>query len=176
MSFSVVTREDMEALRAIVGQENYLWGAEISPDYAHDELGGVERMPDLLLRVHSTEEVSRISYCPRYIPPKHRLPRLSVLPTAASWIPRTPDATRSPFRNITLVTPSGCRISSPAYTVNSTPSRGSLRYRNKDFTKDLTLSPGVQPSRISPSLSSLTRPVTKGVSKRILVSSGMEPF
>lgn len=60
MSFSVVTREDMEALRAIVGQENCLWGAEISPDYAHDELGGVERMPDLLLRVHSTEEVSRI--------------------------------------------------------------------------------------------------------------------
>ena len=50
----------MEALRAIVGQENCLWGEEISPDYAHDELGGVERMPDILLRVHSTEEVSRI--------------------------------------------------------------------------------------------------------------------
>lgn len=60
MSFSVVTREDMEALRAIVGQENCLYGAGISPDYAHDELGGVERMPDLLLRVHSTEEVSQI--------------------------------------------------------------------------------------------------------------------
>ena len=60
MSFSVVTRENMEALRAIVGQENCLWGEEISPDYAHDELGGVERMPDILLRVHSTEEVSRI--------------------------------------------------------------------------------------------------------------------
>lgn len=60
MSFSVVTREDMEALRAIVGQENCLYGAGISPDYAPDELGGVARRPDLLLRGQSTEEVSQI--------------------------------------------------------------------------------------------------------------------
>lgn len=60
MSYGTLTQRDIEALRAIVGGENCLWGEEISPDYAHDELGGVNRMPEVLLRVHSTQEVSQI--------------------------------------------------------------------------------------------------------------------
>lgn len=35
-------------------------GEEISPDYSHDELGGVRSVPDVVLRVESAEEVSRI--------------------------------------------------------------------------------------------------------------------
>ena len=35
-------------------------GEEISPDYFHDELGGVRSVPDVVLRVESAEEVSRI--------------------------------------------------------------------------------------------------------------------
>lgn len=60
MSYEAVTQRDIEALEAIVGRENCLTGGEIGPDYGHDELGGVERMPDVLLRVHTTQEVSRI--------------------------------------------------------------------------------------------------------------------
>ncbi|MBQ4161018.1 MAG: FAD-binding oxidoreductase, partial [Clostridia bacterium] len=32
----------------------------INPDYAHDELGGIEKLPEVLVRVHTTEEVSEI--------------------------------------------------------------------------------------------------------------------
>lgn len=70
MSYGTLTQRDIEALRAIVGGENCLWGEEISPDYAHDELGGVNRMPEVLLRVHSTQEVSQIMGYAN----QHRLP------------------------------------------------------------------------------------------------------
>ena len=55
-----VTDSDIAALRAIVGQTEVLVGAAISPDYAHDELGGISCMPEVLVRVHSTEEVSAV--------------------------------------------------------------------------------------------------------------------
>lgn len=51
---------DAAALAAIVGAENLLVGDAISEDYSHDELGGVSRMPDALVFVHTTEEVSAV--------------------------------------------------------------------------------------------------------------------
>lgn len=51
---------DAAALGAIVGKENLLLGGAISEDYSHDELGGISRMPDALVFVHTTEEVSAI--------------------------------------------------------------------------------------------------------------------
>ncbi len=51
---------DTELLKSIVGNENVLCGDEINPDYAHDELGGIERMPDVLVRVHTTDEISAV--------------------------------------------------------------------------------------------------------------------
>ena len=51
---------DAAALGAIVGAENLLIGDAISEDYSHDELGGVSRMPDALVFVHTTEEISEI--------------------------------------------------------------------------------------------------------------------
>ena len=51
---------DIEKLKEIAGSENVLCGDEISEDYSHDELGGVESMPDVLVRVKTTEEVSGI--------------------------------------------------------------------------------------------------------------------
>ena len=51
---------DAAALGAIVGAENLLVGSAISEDYSHDELGGVSRMPDALVFVHTTEEISEI--------------------------------------------------------------------------------------------------------------------
>ena len=51
---------DITALRSIVGEENVLIGEAISPDYAHDELGGIERLPDALVRALSTEQISKV--------------------------------------------------------------------------------------------------------------------
>ncbi len=58
--YNQLTAADTEALKKIVGAEHVLAGGEISPDYSHDELGGVHCMPEALVRVHSTEEVSAV--------------------------------------------------------------------------------------------------------------------
>ena len=58
--YNKINENDIKALRAIVGGERAFFGEEISPDYAHDELGGIERMPEALLRVHTTEEISKV--------------------------------------------------------------------------------------------------------------------
>ena len=58
--YSKVTAADISALQAIVGEQDVLTGEAINPDYAHDELGGVSQMPEVLVRVHSTEEISKI--------------------------------------------------------------------------------------------------------------------
>ena len=58
--YNKVTQQDIDALQAIVGAGQVLWGDSIDPDYAHDELGGISRMPEVLVRVCSTEEVSAV--------------------------------------------------------------------------------------------------------------------
>ena len=54
------TLDDVAKLIEIVGKENVLVDEEISSDYAHDELGTVTRMPDVVVRVTTTEQVSKI--------------------------------------------------------------------------------------------------------------------
>jgi len=58
--YKAVTQTDIDALRAIISPERVLSGDAISVDYARDELGGVSRMPDILIRPASTEEVSAV--------------------------------------------------------------------------------------------------------------------
>lgn len=58
--YNKLTLDDIASLTEIVGQENIIVGENISPDYAHDELGTVKKMPDVLIRVTSTEQVSKI--------------------------------------------------------------------------------------------------------------------
>ncbi len=58
--YNKVTAADIAALKAIVGDANVLFGDAIGPDYAHDELGDISRMPEVLVRVHTTQEVSAI--------------------------------------------------------------------------------------------------------------------
>ena len=58
--YNKITAADIAALQAIVGQEEVLTGEAINPDYAHDELGGISCMPEALVRVRTTEEVSAI--------------------------------------------------------------------------------------------------------------------
>ncbi len=59
-NYSKVNENDISVLASIVGKTEVLFGEEISGDYAHDELGGIEKMPEVLVRVHSTEEVSAV--------------------------------------------------------------------------------------------------------------------
>ncbi|MBE6705169.1 MAG: FAD-binding oxidoreductase, partial [Ruminococcaceae bacterium] len=58
--YSKVTLDDIKKLSAILGEDNVIYGDAINPDYSHDELGGIEKMPEVLVRVHSTEEVSEV--------------------------------------------------------------------------------------------------------------------
>ena len=58
--YNKINEKDIAALVAIVGEADVIVGDNINADYSHDELGGIERMPDVLVRVHTTEEVSAI--------------------------------------------------------------------------------------------------------------------
>ena len=58
--YNKMTEKDFDALRAITAPSRVLVGEDISRDYYHDELGGIERAPEVLVRVHETEEVSKI--------------------------------------------------------------------------------------------------------------------
>ncbi len=58
--YNKVTAADIAALQNIVGAQDVLAGDAINPDYAHDELGGICCMPEVLVRVHTTEEVSAV--------------------------------------------------------------------------------------------------------------------
>ena len=58
--YNKICENDLITLRAIVGEDNVIVGSDINPDYSHDELGAVKKMPDALVRVHSTEEVSNV--------------------------------------------------------------------------------------------------------------------
>ena len=58
--YNKLSAEDFAALAAIVGEERCLSGAAIPDDYAHDELGGIQARPEVLVRVQSTDEVAQI--------------------------------------------------------------------------------------------------------------------
>ena len=58
--YNKVNSDDILKPKSISGDANVLCGDEINPDYAHDELGGVNQMPEALVKVHTTEEISEI--------------------------------------------------------------------------------------------------------------------
>lgn len=58
--YNKLTANDVDFLANIVGKDNVIYGEDISPDYSHDELGGIEKMPDAVVRVISTEQISAI--------------------------------------------------------------------------------------------------------------------
>ena len=55
-----VQPQDVEYFRGLIPAERLLVGADIGSDYSHDELEGVHRSPDLVIRAISTEEESRV--------------------------------------------------------------------------------------------------------------------
>ncbi|MCC8025460.1 MAG: FAD-binding oxidoreductase [Clostridium sp.] len=60
MAYKEVDPADISYIKSIVSPECVLTGEEISEDYSHDELGGISSMPDILVKVQSTEETAGI--------------------------------------------------------------------------------------------------------------------
>ncbi len=58
--YNKINTDDITTLRSIVGEKSVIVGNDINPDYSHDELGGIESLPEVLVRVHSTEEISLV--------------------------------------------------------------------------------------------------------------------
>ena len=58
--YKTFTAPDLEALQAICGTERVIPAEMIGEDYCHDELSGVHKRPDVLVRATSTEEVAAV--------------------------------------------------------------------------------------------------------------------
>ena len=58
--YKKVDEKDIAYLSSIIPENRIVIGKDISHDYAHDEMGGIESYPDVLIFVKSTEEVSKI--------------------------------------------------------------------------------------------------------------------
>ncbi|MCR5096325.1 MAG: FAD-binding oxidoreductase [Erysipelotrichaceae bacterium] len=58
--YKKVDQRDVDYIGSFIPKQRLFSFDEISQDYAHDELGGIEKKPDILVYVLSTEEVSKI--------------------------------------------------------------------------------------------------------------------
>ena len=58
--YKKIDENDIRVLKQIIPEGRILTGDEISHDYAHDELGGIESLPEVLIYPLSTEEVSKV--------------------------------------------------------------------------------------------------------------------
>ncbi|SHK00319.1 glycolate oxidase [Clostridium amylolyticum] len=60
-NYKIVDMKDIEYILSVVkDDERVFYGETINEDYSHDELGGVKKMPEVVVQALSTEEVSKI--------------------------------------------------------------------------------------------------------------------
>lgn len=59
-NYKKIDVKDIEFLKGVVSDKNIFTKEDISEDYSHDELGGISNYPEVLVKVHSTKEVSKI--------------------------------------------------------------------------------------------------------------------
>lgn len=60
MNFKKVDGQDIQFLTELLGEERVFVGESINEDFSHDELASVRQMPEVLIEVKSTEEVSKV--------------------------------------------------------------------------------------------------------------------
>lgn len=61
MNYKPFDEQDYQAVRQMIGDDERIFYKEtIKEDYSHDELGGTECYPDMVVQVTSTEEVSQV--------------------------------------------------------------------------------------------------------------------
>ncbi len=58
--YKPIDNNDINYLYETFGKERVLTGNEISVDYSHDELGGISKMPDVLIRLDTTEDIAKL--------------------------------------------------------------------------------------------------------------------
>jgi glycolate oxidase len=58
--YKKLDEKDVKFLVELLGEERVFTGKNINEDFSHDELGGISKMPEALVEVASTEEVSKI--------------------------------------------------------------------------------------------------------------------
>ena len=58
--YKKIDHKDIEYLKSFIPEDRIIIKDDISHDYAHDELGGIESYPEVLIFVLSTLEVSKI--------------------------------------------------------------------------------------------------------------------
>ena len=51
---------DLQAVACFIPRDHILWNQEINEEYSHDELSSEQSYPDMVVRVTSTDEVSRL--------------------------------------------------------------------------------------------------------------------
>jgi len=60
MSYKKLDAKDIEFLVSILDKDRVFTGDAINDDFSHDEMGGISKMPDVLVEVLKTDEVSKI--------------------------------------------------------------------------------------------------------------------
>ena len=60
MSYKKLDAKDIDFLVSILGKDRVLTGDDINDDFSHDEMGGISKMPEVLVEVLTTDEVSKI--------------------------------------------------------------------------------------------------------------------
>lgn len=60
MNYKKVDSRDIGFLVSVCGKDRTFVGGEINEDFSHDELSGIHRMPEVVVEVLSTDEVSKI--------------------------------------------------------------------------------------------------------------------
>lgn len=60
MNFKKIDDKDVQFLISVLGEDRVFVGEDINEDFSHDELASVKRMPEALVEVKTTEEVSKI--------------------------------------------------------------------------------------------------------------------
>ena len=58
--YKKIDHKDIDFLFTLLDKEDIVVGDDINEDYAHDELAGEIKYPEVLVFVHSTEQVSKI--------------------------------------------------------------------------------------------------------------------
>ena len=59
-AYNAFNDADLQALRAICGEERVIPRDQIGEDYSHDELSGIRKFPDVLVRALFAQEVSQV--------------------------------------------------------------------------------------------------------------------
>jgi glycolate oxidase len=60
MGYKKIEEKDISFLVELLGKDRVYTGEDINEDYSHDELGGISKMPEVMVEVLSTEEVSKV--------------------------------------------------------------------------------------------------------------------